>query len=144
MTEMKIKLLTVFNLAWGQQKVKTEFGARSATKSYHVRQLVHKRLGRLPWWFSGEDSVLPKQAAQVQSPVGEPRSRTLHGAVKENKTETSDFLDNVGQGTHKEVTIYQVSVCACSRKLKIFFTKSWGKKIRSRGKAEIENGNYEH
>ena len=86
MTEMKIKLLTVFNLAWGQQKVKTGIWV-DATKSYHVRQLVHKRLGRLPWWFSGEDSVLLKQAAQVQSPVGELRSRTLHGAVKENKTE---------------------------------------------------------
>ena len=32
-------------------------------------------------------TVLPKQAAQVQSPAGELRSRTLHGAVKENKTE---------------------------------------------------------
>lgn len=43
MTEMKIKLLTVFNLAWGQQKVKTGIWV-DATKSYHARQLVHMRL----------------------------------------------------------------------------------------------------
>lgn len=62
--------------------------------------------------------------------VGELRSRTLHGAVKENKTERlPDFLDNVGgRGTHRKATIYQVSVCAQPRKLKIFFTKSGGKK----------------
>ena len=52
MMEMKIKLLTVFNLGWKQQKVKTGIWV-DVTKSYRVRQLVNKRLERLPWWFSG-------------------------------------------------------------------------------------------
>ena len=85
MTEMKIKLLTVFNLAWGQQKVKTGIWV-DGTKSYRVRQLVHKRLGRLPWWFSGEDCASKAGSTGSISSWGT-KIPTLHGAVKENKTE---------------------------------------------------------
>ena len=100
MTEMKIKLLTVFNLAWGQQKDKTGIWV-DGTKSYRVRQLVHKRLGRLPWWFSGEDCASKAGSTGSISSWGTKIPYTARSSQRKQNRETSDFLDNVGQGTHK-------------------------------------------
>ena len=41
---------------------------------------------RLPWWSSGEDSVLPMQGMRVQSLVGKLRSHMLHSLAKQTKT----------------------------------------------------------
>ena len=41
---------------------------------------------RLPWWSSGEDSVLPVQGMRVQSLVGKLRSYMLHSLAKQTKT----------------------------------------------------------
>ena len=41
---------------------------------------------RLPWWSSGEDSVLPVQGMRVQSLVGKLRSHMLHSLAKQTKT----------------------------------------------------------
>ena len=40
---------------------------------------------KLPWWPTGEDSVLPMQWAWVQSLVGELRSDMPHGMAKKKK-----------------------------------------------------------
>ena len=41
--------------------------------------------GGLPWWSSGEDSVLPLQEAQVQSLVGKLRSYMSWSKTKKKK-----------------------------------------------------------
>lgn len=72
--------------------------------------------------------MLPKQVAQVESPAGELRSHTLHGAVKKNKRERRDFLDNVGQGMHKAGN-YIPDICLCStQKVKNILLQNLGKK----------------
>ena len=50
---------------------------------------------RLPWWSSGEDSVLPVQGMRVQSLVGKLRSRMLHSLAKQTKTNKEDSIISV-------------------------------------------------
>ena len=50
---------------------------------------------RLPWWSSGEDSVLPMQGMRVQSLVGKLRSHMLHSLAKQTKTNKEDSIISV-------------------------------------------------
>ena len=45
------------------------------------RTVTPLQMHRLPWWSSGQDTVLPLQGAKVQSLIREPRSHTPQGMV---------------------------------------------------------------
>ena len=49
----------------------------------HTKKSVYQRL---PWWSSGEDSLLLMQGAQVRLPVGELRPHMAHSQKEKKKS----------------------------------------------------------